>query len=537
MAKKKKETGPGPVMIIFLVFFIMLSAVLGVLVYLGFETEAKLAEEATKAKEDKTGAEKKLAEAEARRNLLRIAVGIEDPQDREDLVGATKEHGSKILEEHERLVSRLKNSFPTTDAFRWELIDDLRAGGTGGGEGKKLAPNPRMSIPSIVKAWAKIAKDEEKKAADANLAKANAEAQRKAAEDRADAQKKTFDTKVTELEGNYNNSVAKLNAAFLKLKEDAEKAGQNFVAKAADWAKEKADLEEVAIKKAADLKDTNDKLRRALSPDPSDSELRFKYFDLTKVEERKGEITDKNGTFVTITFTNRNPLNVGQTFMVLAPNQSLVTVIDREKVLDKEQRERRGLYEREPFSGNEMIKGTIEIVELTGPTSARARIVTQREAIRDPISKKDSVYNVTLSNAGKDHVAYCGIIDLDGDGLPNNEEFVRILEKNNVVVDAYLDLKTGEIKGTGIKPSTKFLILGPDAPEVGKVKDMINMAKDKGVQVIDARKYLKLIGVALPANPFPPRYSTTNIVGDGAAPVAPAEPKKEEAPAPKKDGM
>ena len=31
--------------------------------------------------------------------------------------------------------------------------------------------------------------------------------------------------------------------------------------------------------------------------------------------------------------------------------------------------------------------------------------------------------------------------DLDGDGLPNNEEFIKILERNNVVLDAFLDLK------------------------------------------------------------------------------------------------
>ncbi len=536
MAKKKKETGPGPVMILFLVFFILTTTVLGVMFYLGMEQEDAALKAADAAKKEKTTLEKRVAEETARRNILRIAIGAEDPQDREDLAGAAKEYSAQILEEHKRLSDRLTGAFPTPRAFNWPLIEDLQKGGGGGDGDRKPSPAPVKTIPSITKDWAKMYQDMEKKYKDKDIALKAAETQRQAAETKATAAKTEFDASIAALTKTNGDNLAKLTVAFNNLKVESDKAGKNFQDQAGEFAKNLADSQQATQAAVANAKDLKDKLVRAQSPDPSDAQARFDKLDLTKLEERKGEIAEKTGDVVTLQFRGRNPLLVGQTFMVLAPDKSLVTVIDREKALEKDHRDRRGLFDREPFAGNEQIKGTVEITEVTGPYSARARIVSQAEVIRNPISRRDAIYNITLTSNTREHVAYCGIIDLDGDGLPNNEEFVRILERNNVVVDAYLDLKTGEIKGSGIKSSTKFLILGPDAPEVGKVKDMMNQAKDKGVQIVDARKFLKLIGVSLPSNPIPPRYSTTNIVGDGAAPAGDAAPKKDEAPAaPKKD--
>ena len=127
--------------------------------------------------------------------------------------------------------------------------------------------------------------------------------------------------------------------------------------------------------------------------------------------------------------------------------------------------------------------------------AARARITFQPQEIRNPTGKNDLIFNLTLSSGAKEHVAFCGIIDLDGDGRPDNEQFVRILENNNLEVDAYLDLKTGEVKkrGDGITIRTKFLIVGTDAPMVGNVKKMVEEAK--GWRATDRRPgYSCLIG-------------------------------------------
>src|SRR5262249_50912838 len=152
---------------------------------------------------------------------------------------------------------------------------------------------------------------------------------------------------------------------------------------------------------------------------------------------------------------------------------------------------------RDAFADNELIKGMVEITDPLSRTSARARVTYETSQIRNPIGRGDQLFNIALSTGEKEHVAFAGIIDLDGDGRPDNETFIRILEKNNLVVDAYLDLKTGEIKkragntggDTGVEYRTKFLIIGTDAPLVGNVKKMIDDAKEKSVQVIDARTF------------------------------------------------
>jgi hypothetical protein len=221
---------------------------------------------------------------------------------------------------------------------------------------------------------------------------------------------------------------------------------------------------------------------------------------------------------------------------VIAPSTSLVEVLEREKALEKHHHTHVSLGPRDPFYGNELVKGMVEITDATSDYAARARITYQASEIRNPIGKSDQLFNVSLSTGGKEHVAFAGIIDLDGDGRPNNEEFVRILEKNNLTIDAFLDLKSGTIKGRGIDFKTKFLIIGSDAPIVGNVKTMIDQAKEKGVQLIDARMFLNLIGVKPPKNPAAPAYATVTLgmegvknkgeEGDGGMPPVPMPEEK-----------
>jgi hypothetical protein len=280
-----------------------------------------------------------------------------------------------------------------------------------------------------------------------------------------------------------------------------------------------------------ELKSKDDKIRALQNPDASDVLWKFQHFDLAKTAERMGTIADKSGTFVTINFANAMHLVPGQTFVVIPPTGSLVEVIEREKVLEKHHHEHLSLGPRDPFSDNEMIKGMVEVTDVISQYAARARITYQSNEIRNPISRKDQLFSISLSTGEKEHVAFAGIIDLDGDGKPDNENFIRILERNNLVIDAYLDLKTGEIKkrpGTnGIDFKTKFLIIGSDAPQVGNVKVMMDQAKEKGVQLIDARMFLALIGIKPPKNPAPPAYTTVTLGGEGSKNV---DPEKEGMP-------
>jgi hypothetical protein len=526
MAKRKPEpSGPGIFMILALVFFVLATAVLGVTTYLGFKDADQWEKAADTAKKDKAAAEKNAAEQRNRVAINRVAMGTDSAEDREAISGAGKELADATADEIKLITDKLGAAgvFPTRNEFTWPVDAD-----------GKRAPAPNKNIPAIARQWAGLYKNMEQQFKAQEAARKKAEVAQQAAQDASAAEKATFEAAVKKLNDEMKTKIAAMDAAFKGLKDEADKAGINFKKQADEWAEVKAKLEETVNAKDLEIKAKNERIARLLSPDASDLESRLSRLDVSKTAERMGIVTDKSGTFVNIRFETRMNLVPGQTFVVIPSTGSLVEVLEREKALDKHHREHTSLGPRDPFADNEMVKGTVEITDVTSQYSARARITDHANPVRNPISKGDQLFNISLSTGEKEHVAFAGIIDLDGDGRPNNEEFVRILEKNNLVIDAYLDLKSGEIKGRGIDFKTKFLIVGSDAPVVGNVKTMVDQAKEKAVQLIDARMFLHLIGVKPPKNPAPPAYSSVTLGKEGAlapkdpdAPVPPpADPKK-----------
>src|SRR5262245_47699930 len=540
MAKKTQPAGPGVGMIVTLVFFVLASVILGVTTWLGFDGQKQLEEDAKKANEAKKNAETRVAEETTRRNMLRIATGTEDPQDREDLIGASKSNASAMMDEHTRLTNKLgaAGTFPgkKEDGFFWRLVADAAAGGGADGD-KKPAAGPAKTIPQIAKQWYQIANDFKAKYEAEVNARKKAEAEKTAADKRADDQKTAFDAEVDRLGKEVKDKITAMDVAFQELKKEADKKGLDFKKFQDTWSEEKVKFEEALADEKKKLQAEKERHQRELANADSDLLGRFKNLDLVKIADRMGRISDQSGEFVTIRFSQKLGLVPGQSFVVIASDGSLVQVIEREKDLEKRHHTYSSLGARDLFSDNEMIKGMVEITDVTGADTARARITYHPSPIRNPIAKNDQLFNIALSTTEKEHVAFAGIIDLDGDGLPNNEEFVRILEKNNLIVDAYLDLKTGEVRKRdgGISYRTKFLILGTDAPLVGNVKKMVDEAKEKGIQTIDARRFLALIGVKPPRNPAAPEYNRYQLGGEGSKnsgdPDAPVAPKEE----PKKD--
>ena len=155
-------------------------------------------------------------------------------------------------------------------------------------------------------------------------------------------------------------------------------------------------------------------------------------------------------------------------------------------------------------------KGTLEVVNVIAPHLSQTRITSAKDRNRDPITKGDVIYNASWNPNLKKHVAIAGIIDLSGDGHDNLYEFMRALERQNIVVDAYLDPKEGAVKGK-VTFRTDFLILGdlPDIVSGGKMNDLAEKistgqklmqteAKKYGVQQKGLGAYLELIGFRLP---------------------------------------
>ncbi len=407
--------------------------------------------------------------------------------------------------------------------FSWPLVAASKEG-----SGDSLpAPAPNKTIPAIAKEWAKLYQDMKSQKDAAVDARKKAELAAQSAQDGKDKAEETFTQKLADLSKQVKDKTDAMDKAFAALKTEAEKAGLNFKKQADEWAAAKSSLDETVNVKNLEIKSLKDKNANLQNPDASDIEFKFRHFDLAKTAERMGTITARTEKFVTLNFAKPMNLVPGQTFVVISPVGSLVEVIDREKALEKHHTEVLSLGPRDPFSGNELVKGTVEITDVISRYAARARITNESSEVRNPIGKGDQLFNISLSTGEKEHVAFAGIIDLDGDGRPDNVSFIRILERNNLVVDAYLDLNTGEIKkrpgSNGIDFKTKFLIIGSDAPQVGNVKVMMDQAKEKSVQLIDGRMFLNLIGIKPPKNAAPPAYTRATLGGEGAL-----APKKED---------
>jgi hypothetical protein len=158
-------------------------------------------------------------------------------------------------------------------------------------------------------------------------------------------------------------------------------------------------------------------------------------------------------------------------------------------------------------------KGTLEVVDVVGEHLSRTRITSLKDPNRDPVLEGDVLYNPSWNPTIPKHIALAGIMDLTGDGRDSLYEFMRNLERQNIVIDAYLDPKDFTIKGKGITVGTDFLVTGESLefqltgreknPEYHKkieqgVIQMKDQALKNGVQIVPLHKYLEMIGYRLP---------------------------------------
>ena len=529
MAKKKQETGPGTGMIVTLVFFVLASLILGVTTYMGFDGQTELENQKKEADTKTKTVTDQNAELLGRLAVNRSGMGTADETDFGTISGASGTVEAAVLDEHNKISGKVGRA------------GALPGGGLNWGlQNNKVAASPQKTLPAIVAGWAGqyAAKDAYAKGLEDQVKKANAD--RAAADLQRQQEKAKYDAALAAENKRVTDAIAEYEKKFIALKTIADQKGIDFKKFQDAWSEEKANQLNTLEEERQNVKRLREQLAKALANETSDFEYRFRNMQLEKLDSRKGVVAAKDDTFVTLRFDSRLTLVPGQSFIVIPPASSLVEVIEREKGLEKRHREFQSIRPRDPFTDNEMIKGTVEITTVTGPNTAEARITYQPNQLRNPISKGDQVYNIALSTVSKEHVAFAGIIDLDGDGLPNNEEFVRILERNGLVIDSYLDIKTGEERkrGNGMTLRTKFLIVGTDAPQTGKIAEMMKRAKELGVQQIDAAKFLALIGVKPPANPAPPAYNTRGVeLGKDESGLDPkaADPKGAEVP--KKEGM
>ena len=88
-----------------------------------------------------------------------------------------------------------------------------------------------------------------------------------------------------------------------------------------------------------------------------------------------------------------------------------------------------------------------------------AKLTDITDAGGNPVLTGDLLFNPAWNATMREHVAVAGVIDLKGDGTDSSLEFIRDLEKQNIIIDAYLDLKSMTVKGK-MSFKTGFLIMG-----------------------------------------------------------------------------
>lgn len=489
-SSSKAESNTG--LIVALVIFVLLTLTLGVFTYFGYDGQKQYADEAKKEKTNATNAKKALDEERVRRLVLAIATGNEGPTDQRDLAGLKAQTGT---------------TFTTAIApaslkeLKWNAAQD----------------RPDDTYQDLI---AKLRKDKdtavaEKKTAEKNLneAKAEFDAALKSANDKAaDADKSLKAAQAQALadlkkeQDGYLQRIEKLDKELSEgLKNEKQSNADNLAA---------------AEREKKGLLGKIDGLGRQIE------ELKIKILppDSIEADSPKGQVlrVDRQAGTVFINLGSADYLKPKVTFSIFSPSGAGKTTEKRQK------------------------KGGVEVVSVLEPHLAVARITETVDENRDPILAGDLLFNPSWSSAGRQHVALAGIFDLDGDGTDDTAELVRNLERQGVIVDAWLDLRERAVKGPGITEGTSFLVLGerpqmseamgrsaatnPDHPIAlgvsqinSKISDLEKTARDKGVQNVAYLRYLTLIGYKLPkSRPIDPT-SSSYIRGAAAAPAAPPE--------------
>jgi hypothetical protein len=156
--------------------------------------------------------------------------------------------------------------------------------------------------------------------------------------------------------------------------------------------------------------------------------------------------------------------------------------------------------------GQQDIKGAIEIMQITGPHMAVARIT--KNDMFNPIHAGDPVYTPLWSPGVTESFAFSGIMDLDGDGKGDRDLLHRLVKNAKAKISNEVD-DNGVRHGTGLTNADKFLVLGtfPDPQAAVEKKEQTrllklaeenvkieNEARNNGVRIIRLADFLSYIG-------------------------------------------
>ena len=133
-----------------------------------------------------------------------------------------------------------------------------------------------------------------------------------------------------------------------------------------------------------------------------------------------------------------------------------------------------GVYGKD-VGGNpyQLPKANLEIIRLLDAHQALGKVTNS--IITEPVLPGDLLFNPVWSPGHKESIAISGLIYLDSDDKPDNEEFKELVIQNGGKIDAEVNIKTGQVKGE-ITVNTGWLVMGeiPEFKEANEINPNIN---------------------------------------------------------------
>lgn len=178
----------------------------------------------------------------------------------------------------------------------------------------------------------------------------------------------------------------------------------------------------------------------------------------------------------------------------------------------------------------EDIKGSIEVVRIIDDHLAEARILDDDSS--RPISPGDPIYTPLWSAGRQEQFAFAGKIDVDGDGsyVGDRERLHQIVESIGARVSGEV-LDDGTRTGGPIDEQTRFLVVAPipdpmtvpDGADRQQLKDMAEKRKNmedearrSGVRIVNLNTFLDYIGYVPQQRRWVPGEADTWTLEGGA---------------------
>lgn len=469
----KTGTGESRGLIITLVFFILASIVLGVIAYFGFA-------ENNRFDTQRKDAEKKQIAAEKERDYYRFLAR----QFKEYMGELPADERADFTRERDAWVAGSLGSDMKDRAAYVGLLTKLDASRKFNQQ-RHAADNPyAKDVATMRDSLSTAIKDNANARDDA----ARATAEKNAAVQRAETQKTEFDKG--------------LEAAGKKAATDLETFSKETLAQRKaqidQLSKEKTDQDVEIARLNAVIKTQQGSIKQQADMQRKLVEQKIVKKDAFENERPKGEIysIDGDGSNVMLRLSSTANLPPQQTFSVRGVSPS--------------------------GEATSQIKGDVVVTNVLSDTLARARVTSVRDRASNPIIRGDKIFSIGWNPSLRQHVAIAGIIDVNGTGgdldvalrnpaeaMRRLEEFKRGLEKQGMIIDAYLDLKTLKVVGQ-ITLETDFLIIGQAAEfnqnfrtekAAGNKETMAEVmaamkdeAVAKGVTLAPLRKFLAMTG-------------------------------------------